>query len=126
MADDVRLIDANAAKEKLGFAIGPLVGSDADIIRNDALLDAIKIIDSMPTVDAHPLKRGHWSECWRDPVRNVISVICSECENASITCLPIIILDGDDVLKKICIQMPYCPKCGADMREVLEYETDRP
>ena len=115
MADDVRLIDANAAKEKIGFAIEALVGSDADIIRNDALLDAIKIVDSMQTVDTHPLKRGHWSECWRDPARNVISVICSACEDASITYLPKIDLTVDDVPKKICIQMPYCPNCGAKM-----------
>lgn len=120
---DVRLIDANAAKEKLGFAIEPLVGSDADIIRNDALLDAIKIVDSMPTVDAHPLKRGHWSECWRDPSRTVISVICSACGDASITYLPKIDMTIDDVPKKICIQMPYCPKCGAKMEADEDEQT---
>lgn len=62
-----------------------------------------------------PVKHGRWSECWRDPERNVISVICSACENASLTYLPKKDLDVDDVPKKICIQMPYCPKCGARM-----------
>lgn len=112
---DVRLIDANATKEKIGFAIEALVGSDADVIRNDALLDAIKIVDSMPTINAQPVKHGQWSECWRDPARNVISVICSACGDASITYLPKRDMTINDVPKKICIQMPYCPKCGAKM-----------
>lgn len=115
MPDDVRLIDANAVKEKIGLAIEPLVGSGADIIRNDALLDAIKIVDSMPTVDAQPVKLGKWSECWRDSSRTVISVICSSCKKASITYLPYRDLAVEDVPKKICIQMPFCPKCSAKM-----------
>lgn len=60
MADDMRLIDANSAKEKLGFAIEPFIGSATDEIRNYALLDAIKIVESMPTVDA--IQREKWNE----------------------------------------------------------------
>ena len=56
----MRLIDANAAKEKLGFAIEPFIGSAADEIRNDTLLKAIEIVDSMPTVGAQPVKHGKW------------------------------------------------------------------
>lgn len=79
------------------------------------------ILESAPTIDAQPVKHGRWSECWRDPARNVISVICSACEGASLTYLPKKDLAVDDVPKKICIQMPYCPKCGARM-EVEEDE----
>lgn len=77
--------------------------------------DLLRCIDEMPEVDAQPVKHGRWSECWRDPARNVISVICSACEGASLTYLPKKDLAVDDVPKKICIQMPYCPKCGAKM-----------
>lgn len=71
--------------------------------------------EAAQSIDAQPVKNGRWSECWRDPARNVISVICSACEGASLTYLPKKDLAVDDVPKKICIQMPYCPKCGAKM-----------
>lgn len=73
------------------------------------------ILENAPTIDAQPVKQGKWTECWRDPARNVISVICSACGDASITYLPKRNLTVDDVPKKICIQMPHCPKCGARM-----------
>mgnify|MGYP007122123278 CR=1 FL=1 len=65
--------------------------------------------------DAQPVKRGRWTECWRDPARNVMSVICSACEGASLTYLTKRDLAVDDVPKNIRILMPYCPKCGAKM-----------
>lgn len=101
MADDVRLIDANAAKEKLGFAIEPLVGSDADMIRNDAILDAIKIVDSMPTVDAHPLKRGMWYETHCD-------LICGVCKWEYNDELPYMSRYGNDYEA-----FSFCPHCGS-------------
>lgn len=81
----------------------------------DGKLDAMNYIEDATTIDAQPVKHGQWSECWRDPVRNVISVICSACGDASIAYLPRRDLTVDDVPKKICIQMPYCPKCSAKM-----------
>ena len=99
---DVRLIDANATKEKLAFAIEPLVGYAADIIRNDALLDAIKIVDSMPTIDAQLVKHGKWE-------RTDMFVKCSECGVELL----------DDAFFGIHVfddgYMPFCPNCGARM-----------
>lgn len=122
MANDVRLIDANKLLEELKQLEAEATNKYYQYGLQDAITHFFpRIIEKQPTIDTPPVKRGKWSECWSDLVRNVISVICSECENASITCLPIIILDDDDLLKKICIQMPYCPKCGARM-EVGEDE----
>lgn len=77
-----------------------------------------------PTIDAQPVKRGRWSECWRDPERNVIAVICMACGDASLTYLPKRDLAVEDVPKKICVQMPYCPKCGAYMRGEKDERVD--
>lgn len=100
---DVRLIDADATKEKLGFAIEPFIGSAADEIRNDTLLKAIAIVDSMPTVDAQPVKRGEWE-------RTDMFVKCSECGVELL----------DDAFFGIHVfddgYMPYCPNCGAKMK----------
>lgn len=111
---DVRLIDANALLQECEKAY-----KFED--RRGQLAHCISAIKAAPTIDAQPVKHGRWTECWRDPARNVISVICSACEGASLTYLPKKDLAVDDVPKKICIQMPYCPKCGARM-EVDEDE----
>ncbi len=113
---DVRLIDANALKSHLDrLECDGGSANDREIV--DKMLHKVfpQIIDEEPTIDAQPVKRGRWSECWRDPERNVISVICSACDNASLTHLPKKDLPIEDVPKKICIQMPYCSKCGARM-----------
>lgn len=116
MADDVRLIDGNALVKTIeSNHCKDCNNYNGAMCRACGWMDAMDYIEDAPAIEAEPVKHGKWSECWSDQVRNVISVICSECGNASITCLPIIILDGDDLLKKICIQMPYCPKCGARM-----------
>lgn len=80
--------------------------------------DLLRYIYEMPEVGSQPMKHGRWTECWRDPERNVIAVICMACGDVSHACLPKEYLKDlavDDVPKKICIQMPYCPKCGAKM-----------
>lgn len=100
----MRLIDADEAEKYLYQHLDDL-----------HMIAAQNAIDEMPTIDVQPVKHGQWSECWRDQVRNVISVICSACGNASITWLPIVDLNLDDVPKEIYLQMPYCPKCGAKM-----------
>lgn len=76
------------------------------------------MLESMPIVEAQPVKHGQWTECWRDPERNAIAVICMTCGDVSHAYLPkkyFKDLAVDDVPKKIRIPMPYCPKCGARM-----------
>lgn len=102
----MRLVDADALKSKM----------TVDALGGHKRIWVCGVIDDAPTIDAQPVKRGQWSECWRDPVKNVISVICSACGDASIAYLPKRDLTVDDAPKGICMQMPYCPKCCADMR----------
>lgn len=113
----MRLIDADellrVIDEEIEYGVKYAV-TDYQLI-NKGLKIARRDIGCAPTIDAHPVKRGHWSECWRDPARNVMSVICSACGNASITYLPKRDLAVNDVPKSIRIQMPYCPKCGEKM-----------
>lgn len=54
----------------------------------DLVDEMYSIVLSVNSIDAQPVKRGQWSECWRDPVRNVMSVICSACGDASIAYIP--------------------------------------
>lgn len=97
---DVRLIDANATKEKLGFAIEPFIGSAADEIRNDTLLKAIAIVDSMPEVDTQPMKHGNWVRAASG------ELYCSICKYVP---------QWDDD--------KFCANCGADMREVKDEDS---
>lgn len=114
---DVRLIEANSLiKEIESNHCKGCDNYNGAMCRACEWMDAMDYIEDAPTIDAQPVKRGRWSECWRDPARNVISVICSACEGASLTYLPKRDLAVEDVPKKICIQMPYCPNCGAKMR----------
>lgn len=103
---DVRLIDAGSTKEKLGFAIEPFIGSAADEIRNDTLLDAIKIVDSMPTVDAQPVKRGKWisekvqKKDWKGIERSYFQPnSCSVCHIG------------------VAVRTKFCPNCGSKMKD---------
>lgn len=118
---DVRLFDANALLKKLDDLCKSCENYDGILCDDCDLADAISYVEDAPTIDAQPVKQGHWSECWRDPARNVISVICSACEGASLTYLPKKDLAVEDVPNNIRILMPYCPKCGARM-EVDENE----
>lgn len=66
----------------------------------------IKVIESIPTVDAAPVVHGRWSEKrWiTDYDWGVINhrvIVCSACKGE--------ISDGE--------QTRYCPNCGAKMKE---------
>ena len=124
MIPDVRLIDANALIKQIeGTHCKDCDSYNGAMCRACQWMDAMDYIEDAPTVDAQPVKHGHWSECWRDPGRNVISVICSACDDASLAYLPKRDLSVEDVPKKIYIQMPYCPKCCAKMDGGDEDET---
>ena len=121
----MRLIDADSLLECVhSLACETNDIKTKTIVENVLHVTVPQIIEDEPTIDAQPVKRGRWSECWRDPMRNVISVICSACEGASLTYLPKRDLAVEDVPKKICVQMPYCPKCGAYMRGEKDERVD--
>lgn len=115
---DVRLIDANKLLEELK----QLEAEATNKYYQQGLQDAIthffpRIIEKQPTIDAQHVKIGKWFECYRDS--RCISVICSVCRNP--TSIAHGFRDANEVtMEKVIEKLPYCPKCCADMREVLE------
>lgn len=109
---DVRLIDANALIRK--FIEGD--GHDDDRFTegfNFATQVYREYINDAPTIDAQPVKHGHWSECYRDC--RCISVICSVCKNP--TAIAHGCRDADEVtMDDVIERLPHCPKCCSDMR----------
>lgn len=90
--DDVRLIDANALRKDIHTSYS----DDFGILEH---------IDNAPTIEAQPVKRGHW-------IRKDIFYVCSECGIELI----------DDWFEQIAIfpdgYMPFCPNCTAKMEGV--------
>lgn len=66
--------------------------------------DALYIIDSMPTIDAEPVRHGKWMEKRETSKFHVRYFECSECRAASY---------------RYQVRMNYCPNCGAKMDLVL-------
>ena len=104
-----RLIDADALKA-IRFHDLPysqIVPADCDTDEkvyayklgwNDAI-DAI--VESAPTVDAEPVKHGHWISRYHDENGcNYYTHICSKCSFETL------------------MRNTYCPHCGAKMDEV--------
>lgn len=58
--------------------------------------DVVQSIDALPTVDAEPVKHGHWE--WTDDPRTG-DFVCSNCLDHNI------------------VRSRYCPYCGAKMDE---------
>ena len=94
MANEVRLIDANALREDWLEN-----GENEYVYDTNAVLDSI---DAQPTVEAVEVVHGRW-----EPRKDVIGFVnCSVCHNCNIYD------DWADGKK-----WNYCPNCGADMRE---------
>ena len=83
----IRLIDAEVLKERI---ITPRANGKAMIS---------VLIDSMPTVEAEPVKHGKWIRLGR--TMGVFGYACSEC--------------GESVVVKNIKCELYCPNCGARM-----------
>lgn len=56
----MELIDRDKLKEAIKMAITVPVDCSYDLGYNDMALNAVKIADSMPTVDANPIIYAHW------------------------------------------------------------------
>ena len=65
-------------------------------------------IDEMPTVDAEPVKHGHWINHFDDLFPMESTVECSIC--------------GEKEWMMTIINHNYCPNCGAKMDEVTDDE----
>lgn len=89
----LRLIDADALLKRLSLWL-----DDYDFIIFKSVKDDI---NDAPTVDAEPVRHGHW----RGVNPMVDTVECSEC--------------GYQIVSEELIT-PYCPNCGAKMDEERE------
>lgn len=105
---DVRLIDANALqrafddahKDKPDYYCCNFLNNAGNPSTEWDCVD--DILESAPTIDAQPVKQGHW-------IRKAIFYVCSECDIKLI----------DDNFEQIAIfpngYMPFCPNCNAKM-----------
>lgn len=84
----MRLIDADALGKELCDTCGA-----CDIGKSHIDCQVIKIIKSMPTIEAKPVVRAEWRTG-----TGIFKFVCSECLNAA---------DW---------RYDFCPHCGADMR----------
>ena len=89
----MRLIDADKI---LYFKGKDIVGEDAYMTQKD-------VIDEMPTVDAKPIRHGHWIPVNPD-VYGAEYFECSVCGMYS----------RDGLIRKE-LDYEYCPNCGAKM-----------
>ena len=96
----MRLIDADALKERLKSYTGMFIDELAFVVNLEAVLDGI---DFRPTVEAAPVVHGKW-------VKYSFSCVCTQCETE---------FDDDDIRRIMGEgKMPnFCPECGADMRK---------
>ena len=92
MANEKRLIDANALEKHIGDCYGyPAV-------------DILHEIATFPTVDAVEVVHGRWE--YHDPVSP--NCFCSVCHYDA---------PWDDFGDYHAVRTNYCPNCGADMRD---------
>ena len=86
----VRLIDANALQNEL---------RESELFTHSiGYSDTMQIIDDAPTIDAEPVRRGHW--IWFEPYGALLTHCrkCSECGE----------IKAQEATN-------FCPNCGAEM-----------
>lgn len=140
MMPDIRLIDANAIVEKLKSYYEALSHDvQFELIRRDEVSSCIAELINAPTIDAQPVKHGHWEVKWKKEdyhemdsgeyawqySKSVVHVTCSYCRN------DIDSFEWDKSGKNAgglremayklqfnridSMKKPYCPNCGAKM-----------
>ena len=96
MANEKRLIDANALKNSLKKWL-----SDADVLCSqevyNTIEDCVYEVGTMPTVDAVEVVHGEWGEIYTCHGERLWGYKCSQCEQDSAN------------------KSNYCPNCGAKM-----------
>ncbi len=95
----MRLIDADKVAEAIAWL---------DIYDFTLWHDVKECIDKVPTVDAEPIKYGHWTNIKISATGNC-SAECSQCGA--------VVHDTFADVNRI----NYCPNCGAKTVEVEEY-----
>ena len=100
----MRLIDADALKENMGEPPLNWNNSPEEIQEMFDWNNFTQLIDGAPTIEAEPVRHGHW-EMKEDPYMFFSEIpTCSVCG-----CIP-----------KMRNKTAYCSNCGAKMDEVSE------
>ena len=103
-----RLIDADALLLALDKRKTYELADGRNRAYGKGVRDVMKDVDKQPTIDAVPVKHGHWIDKFGGEYR------CSSCRK--IVCI------DDEVEFSNGISYDYCPWCGARMNEVMELE----
>ncbi len=105
MANEKRLIDANALLNTLERYVNPMPGEHGNGYLS-GLATAMDEVDAASTVDAKPVVHGRWF------MRGGI-FRCSECDSKAL-----LKIDSNvgGCREYTHIRSNYCPNCGADMR----------
>ena len=95
MVCNIRMIDANYARDKLLFGEA--------YISDELAVYINRLFEELPTIEAEPVKRGRWIE-WYPPKHMILTgeemlFCCSNCTAKY--------ADKEN--------MHYCPNCGAKM-----------
>lgn len=109
MANEKRLIDANALKQMFDEREADdieLYG--CHIVECFPADDAKEIVDKAPTVDAVPVVHGHWEDGWGEDYYGNIAYKSIDCSN----CNEIFKTDDREYWKN---RFKVCPFCGAIM-----------
>lgn len=93
MAKKERLIYADELRKVIDTSLTQYLSR---LVDQDDVLEAI---DNTPTVDAEPVRHGHWLG---KPIAGYATVRCSNCKSA--------FLENKGIWK-------YCPNCGTKMDE---------
>ena len=111
-----RLIDADELIKVLDDTLAEQ-SKDADIrelLQKSLLVGFAKqVIEDAPTVDAEPVRHGHWCVTQAYPH----TVYCSECFKRFAQAHWAVWEDGS-------LPRDYCPNCGAKMDERINYESN--
>lgn len=107
-SERMRLIDADALIKYIREEIPLKYFMGHGIFEANKNLFHIKNeIRIQPTIDAVPVKHGHWIGVYTE--HNSHSVNCSVCHGS----LPYVVLPGARI--QYIFETDYCPKCGAKM-----------
>ena len=110
----MRLIDADNLIPMIRYAtIDSEVGIFPILIGFDAIK---KVVDEAPTIDAEPVRHGHWIEY--EPDNGIHFHKCSECGQGDMYQGTITDWNGRGF--SFYYKRQYCPVCGAKMDEVEE------
>lgn len=102
----MRLIDADALKKPLEVAVKES-GFYSPMYKS-----FLKNIESAPTIDAEPVRHGHWIAYEDETMICATEFVCSACRES--------FCSSELTDKEFYEMMKHCPNCGAKMDEVSE------